>query len=181
MPRLEGLLKAIFIHLSDIHFGQEKDGGTVVINDDAKARLIEDARAEVAKLGGKAAGVIVTGDIAYSGKKEEYQKAAGWLGELTNAIGCELIDVQMVPGNHDIDRDKISATMSCILFAIREGGHQFLDPLLDSTDDCKILYGRFEAYADFALDYQSELDLNGGILRVDGWSWPMADLSVLCG
>lgn len=155
-------MKAIFVHLSDIHFGQERDGGTVFVNDDAKARLIDDAEAEVAKLGAKATGVIVTGDIAYSGKKDEYQKAGTWLAQLTDAIGCERVNVQMVPGNHDIDRDKISATIKCVLDVIHEKGDAALDPLLDSDEDCKVLYGRFEAYADFALDYQSELNLNGG-------------------
>ena len=37
----------------------------------------------------------------------------------------------------------------------------FLDPLLDSAKDRDFLYGRFEAYRDFALDYECELDLNG--------------------
>lgn len=32
-----------YIHLSDIHFGQEK-GGTVVTHNDVKARLIDDVR-----------------------------------------------------------------------------------------------------------------------------------------
>ena len=32
-----------FIHLSDIHFGQEK-GGQLHINNDAKAQLIEDVQ-----------------------------------------------------------------------------------------------------------------------------------------
>ncbi|CAN7783118.1 metallophosphoesterase [Cupriavidus necator] len=154
-------MKAIFVHLSDIHFGQEKNGGDFVVNNDAKRRLIDDARAEVAKLGGKASGVIVTGDIAYSGKEREYRTAAEWLGELTGAIGCERVNVQMVPGNHDIDRDKISGWMDCVLTQIREKGDAVLDPLLDSAEGCDFLYGRFAAYRDFALDYECELDLNG--------------------
>lgn len=154
-------MKAIFVHLSDIHFGQEKNGGDVVVNNDAKLRLIDDARAEVAKLGSKASGVIVTGDIAYSGKGHEYLTAAKWLGELTDAIGCERVNVQMVPGNHDIDRDKISVPIECVLAQICENGDAVLDPLLDSAEGCDFLYGRFEAYRDFALDYECELDLNG--------------------
>jgi len=154
-------LKAIFVHLSDIHFGQEKNGGDVVVNDDAKQRLIDDARDEVAKLGERASGVIVTGDIAYSGKESEYRTAARWLGELTDAIGCERINVQMVPGNHDIDREKISVPIECVLAQIRQSGDAVLDPLLDSAEGCDFLYGRFEAYRDFALDYECELDLNG--------------------
>jgi|SRR5471030_201323 len=155
-------MKAIFVHLSDIHFGQERDGGEVAVNEDAKARLIDDARAEVSRMDGIAAGVIVTGDIAYSGKPDEYQKAAKWLAELTDSIGCARVNVQMVPGNHDIDRDKISGTLGCVLDSIRDKGECVLDPLLDLDEDRKVLYSRFEAYADFALDYQSELDLNGG-------------------
>jgi 3',5'-cyclic AMP phosphodiesterase CpdA len=156
-------LKAIFVHLSDIHFGQERDGGTNAENADAKARLIEDARAEVSKLGGKVHGVIVTGDIAYSGREEEYTLAAEWLAELTDAIGCERTDVQLVPGNHDIDRAKITNTIDSVLFSIREGGDDWLDRHLDNEGDCKILYERFDAYKGFALDYRCELDLNGGI------------------
>lgn len=154
-------MKAIFVHLSDIHFGQEKNGGDIVVNNDAKQRLIDDARAEVAKLGAKATGVIVTGDIAYSGKAHEYRNAAEWLSRLTDAIGCERINVQMVPGNHDIDREKISVPMDCVIKQIREKGDEVLDPLLDSDEGCEFLYGRFNAYRDFAVDYDSELDLNG--------------------
>lgn len=156
-------MKAIFVHLSDIHFGQERNGGDVAVNTDAKQRLIDDARAEVAKLGVKASGVIVTGDIAYSGKEREYQDAAKWLAQLTTAIGCERVNVQMVPGNHDIDRDKISVPIGFMLDSIREKGDAVLDPLLDCTEGCDLLYSRFEAYRDFALDYECELDLNGQI------------------
>lgn len=156
-------MKAVFVHLSDIHFGQEKDGGTSAENADAKKRLIEDARAEVGKLDGKVHGVIVTGDIAYSGKEEEYALAAEWLAELTDAIGCDRTDVQLVPGNHDIDRKKITNTIDSVLFSIREGGDRWLDKHLDNEDDCKVLYERFDAYKGFALDYRCELDLNGGI------------------
>lgn len=156
-------MKAVFVHLSDIHFGQEKDGGTDAENADAKRRLIEDACAEVGKLGGKVHGVIVTGDIAYSAQESEYALAAAWLAELTDAIGCERTDVQLVPGNHDIDRAKITNTIDSVLFSIREGGDEWLDKHLDNEDDCKVLYERFDAYKGFALDYRCELDLNGGI------------------
>lgn len=156
-------LKAVFVHLSDIHFGQERDGGTIVENADAKKRLIEDARAEVGKLGGKVNGVIVTGDIAYSGKEEEYILAGRWLAELTDAIGCDRSDVQMIPGNHDIDQGKITDIIETVLYAIRQGGDEWLDRNLDNQDSCKFLYERFDAYKGFALDYRCELDLNGGI------------------
>jgi len=158
-------LKAIYVHVSDIHFGQEKDGGLIASNDEAKRCLIEDARTEVGKFGVEAAGVIVTGDIAYSGKDTEYSDAGKWLAQLTDAIGCKRTDVQMVPGNHDIDRNAITNTLETVLFAFHKGGEYWLDRHLDHAEDCKTLYRRFDAYKGFALDYRCDLDLNGGISK----------------
>ena len=156
-------MKAVFVHLSDIHFGQEKDGGTNALNADAKKQLIADAGAEIWKFGTPAKGVIVTGDIAYSAQTHQYAMAARWLAELTAAIGCDRTDVQMVPGNHDIDRNKITNSIASVLYSIREGGDYWLDLHLDNAEDCGRLYDRFDAYKGFALDYRCELDLNGGI------------------
>ena len=98
--------------------------------------LIEDARAQVGKLGCAADGVIVTGDIAFSGQVHQYEMAAHWLASLTDAIGCDRTDVQLVPGDHDVDRKKIPTTMDSILFSIREGGDIWLDRHLDGPTEC---------------------------------------------
>ncbi|MCE5268862.1 MAG: hypothetical protein LLG00_13365, partial [Planctomycetaceae bacterium] len=76
-----------FVHVSDIHFGQEKQNGTVVARDDVRTELLNDCRTREKTLG-PAEGILVTGDIAFSGKKEEYGRAAEWLDELTKAAGC---------------------------------------------------------------------------------------------
>lgn len=154
-------MAAVFIHLSDIHFGQEKDGGLVFTNDDAKKLLLDDAAAEIAKLGTSASGVIVTGDIAYSAKYEEYAKAGKWLDQLAERIGCSRLDIQMVPGNHDIDRDAITPMANFHLNSVREHGDKMLDMLLD--DDCQreALYERFATYRDFSSGYGCDLDVGG--------------------
>jgi hypothetical protein len=157
---------AVFIHLSDIHFGQEKDGGLVFTNDDAKRRLLDDAAAEVAKLGRSASGVIVTGDIAYSAKYEEYAKAGEWLDRLAELIGCSRLDIQMVPGNHDIDRGAITPVVKFHLDSIREHGDTMLDMLLDDEAQREALYGRFAAYRDFSSGYGCDLDV-GGVYSAD--------------
>ena len=78
-----------YVHLSDIHFGQEK-GSEVYVHDDIKECLIADAATLKAAAGiERMHGVIVTGDIAFSGKKREYDSAAQWLDRLTQEIGCE--------------------------------------------------------------------------------------------
>jgi len=152
---------AVFIHLSDIHFGQEKDGGLVVTNDDAKKRLLDDAAAEVTKLGRSASGVIVTGDIAYSAKYEEYAKAGEWLDQLAERVGCSRLDIQMVPGNHDIDRDAITPVVKFHLDSIREHGDKMLDMFLDDEGQREALYERFAAYRDFSSGYGCDLDVGG--------------------
>lgn len=159
-------MAAVFIHLSDIHFGQEKDGGVVVTNNDAKKRLLDDAAAEIAKLETSASGIIVTGDIAYSAKYEEYLTAGEWLDQLAERVGCDRLDIQMVPGNHDIDRDAITPVMKFHLETIREHGDKMLDMLLDDVGQREALYQRFAAYRDFSSAYGCDLDV-GGVYSAD--------------
>ena len=159
-------MPAVFIHLSDIHFGQEKDGGLVFINDDAKERLLDDAEAEITKCGMSASGVIVTGDVAYAAKNVEYVKAGRWLDRLTERIGCSRLEIQMVPGNHDIDRDAITDVVKFHLDAVREQGDKVLDMLLDDASQREALYERFAAYRDFSSGYGCDLDV-GGLYSAD--------------
>ena len=159
-------MAAVFVHLSDIHFGQEKDGGLLFINDDAKKRLLEDAAAEVSKMGMSASGVIVTGDIAYAAKYEEYAKAGEWLDELAERIGCSRLNIQMVPGNHDIDRDAITPMAKYLLGAVRDQGDKVLDMLLDDDAQREALFERFAAYRDFSSGYGCDLDV-GGVYSAD--------------
>lgn len=160
-------MSAVFIHLSDIHFGQEKDGGLVAINNDAKERLLDDAATEIAKRGIKASGIIVTGDIAYSAKREEYAVAGEWLDRLAVRVGCDRLDIQMVPGNHDIDRDAITSVAKFHLEAVCEKGDGMLDMLLDDETQREALFERFAAYRDFSSGYGCDLDV-GGAYSADG-------------
>ena len=159
-------MAAVFVHLSDIHFGQEKDGGLLFINDDAKKRLLDDAAAEISKMGMSASGVIVTGDIAYAAKYEEYAKAGEWLDELADRIGCSRLAIQMVPGNHDIDRDAITPMAKYHLDAVRDQGDKILDMLLDDDAQREALFERFAAYRDFSGGYGCDLDV-GGVYSAD--------------
>lgn len=159
------MTKISFLHLSDIHFGQEK-GGEVFYHDDVKEQVIRHARE--LSLGRSnsgerpISGVIVTGDIAYSGKEIEYGFASAWLKRLTEAVGCHETDVQVVPGNHDIDRDKISNAARLMLESVVAGGQKALDSCLKTEADREILYERFTDYRPFAYGYGCILDQEGG-------------------
>lgn len=95
-----------FVHLSDIHFGQEKNG-KLIYYDDVRNELLRNC-SEMQRQLGPAHGILITGDIAYSGKPEQYHRAGEWLDRLTDAIGCPKTAVITVPGNHDIDLAQIS-------------------------------------------------------------------------
>ncbi|QEX23241.1 hypothetical protein FRZ61_31770 [Hypericibacter adhaerens] len=152
-----------YIHLSDIHFGQEK-GGEVVIHNDAKERLIEDVTVAMAALPQRRAnGIIVTGDIAYAGKVEEYTAAGAWLDRVANAAGCDITSIQVVPGNHDIDLARISPATKLMLGTIIENGEAELDTYLANEQDRELLYARFAAYRPFAEGYNCSLDRSGGL------------------
>lgn len=152
------MMPAIFVHVSDIHFGQERDH-SVHIHDDVKTQLIEDAADLVASLpGGVAQGILVTGDIAYSGTAEQYDAAALWLDELAKRIGCPIHRVQMVPGNHDLDRNKLSVGGTALLDYIRGGGAAEYEKVISNPSDRATLLARFEDYNRFSFGYRCGLD-----------------------
>lgn len=152
-----------FVHISDIHFGQEK-GGQCIVDDDVKEHIIEYCRKAFALLPADTIrGVIATGDVAYSGKEYDYTLAGIWFDKLTSAIGCLRSNVFIVPGNHDIDRDKISESCKEMLRAIATEGDEKLDKYLATEIDREQLFSRFDDYRLFAQGYDCSIDDAGGL------------------
>jgi predicted MPP superfamily phosphohydrolase len=152
---------AIFVHLSDIHFGQERDE-MIHIHTDVKEQLIADATELIRNLPGAAAhGILVTGDIAQAGKSGQYEQAGAWLDALAEAIRCPIFGIQMVPGNHDVDRDKLSVGATHVLDVIRKGGPTEYEKILSNPSDRASLFARFEDYGRFCEGYDCALDSEG--------------------
>ena len=152
----------VFLHLSDIHFGQET-GSRLYIHNDVKEGLVEDVAGFVEnEMGFPITGIIVSGDITYSGKESEFQDAGKWLDKLSTAGGCRQTDVHVVPGNHDIDRDQLPEAARIMLEKIAKEGDGALDRCLKRDDDREILYKRLSSYRSFAEGYGCPLDLSGG-------------------
>lgn len=147
-----------FVHVSDIHFGQERDH-VLHINNDVKSELLADAAEVIAGLSsGVAQGILVTGDIAFSGKATEYEAAGKWLDSLAKGIGCPIHRVQMIPGNHDLDRDKLSIGGSGLLDFLRAGGPAEYEKVISNESDRSTLFSRFEDYGRFCIGYSCGLD-----------------------
>ncbi|WP_278450066.1 metallophosphoesterase family protein [Pseudomonas lundensis] len=154
-------MPAVFIHVSDIHFGQEKDD-RIHIHADVKQQLITDAKEVVSKIaGGTAHGILVTGDIAQTGRWSEYEAAGIWLDELAASVGVQIHRVQMVPGNHDLDRTKLSFAGQHILDHIRAGGTREYEEILNNPTDRAALFARFEDYGRFSFAYNCPLNNEG--------------------
>jgi predicted MPP superfamily phosphohydrolase len=103
--------KVILVHLSDIHFVKASTVGPDVLDEDVRRELKRDVIALCGTLG-SAHGILVTGDIAYSGKSEEYKRAEDWLLELCRETKCDEQNVWMICGNHDVQRDVIANSVA---------------------------------------------------------------------
>lgn len=78
-------------------------------------------------------GILVGGDIAFSGEKSQYEDAHAWLERLMKVSHCPAGGVWMVPGNHDVDWSVIDNSKSLRDFRneAREAAVEEIDPFLN--------------------------------------------------
>jgi predicted MPP superfamily phosphohydrolase len=140
------------VHLSDIHQGYS---GDIALHDEVRNELIFDVGRLRDKLG-NADVIVVTGDIAYSGKEEEYKQAGDWLSDLCEAAGCPELSVFVVPGNHDVDWSKITKSVedqhSNLVNADQVDEH-IASRFYDDPDASHILLKKLNNYQAFANRY----------------------------
>lgn len=97
------------LHLSDIHFGRNYDryGLAEKFGDkfDNKEKILSDLIKCIGGLGDfRPEHIVVTGDIAWHGKRDEYEEAQVWFQKLLKAVDLEGKDITFCPGNHDVNR-----------------------------------------------------------------------------
>jgi predicted MPP superfamily phosphohydrolase len=95
------MARLVLYHFSDLHFHRRDDfDRQIVIN----ALWADIARQMEAGLVPDL--IAVTGDIAFSGKVDEYKRAeTEFFLPLLEKTNSNREDIFMVPGNHDVDRD----------------------------------------------------------------------------
>jgi hypothetical protein len=149
-----------FMHLSDIHFGQEK-GGTLVTHEHIRMALTADAR-EFARLHGPASRILITGDIAYSGLTEEYKTATKWLEQLTAAAGCHETHVSPIPGNHDCDLKADTHQAKMISAQLRASAPELAKATLHEInldgEAASPFLPKLKAYREFASSYGCDFE-----------------------
>lgn len=150
-----GSASPLFVHLSDIHFdaaGNTMKGPNRLVRE----ILLDDLATARREIGQAPDAVLVTGDIAFSGKKAQYDQARQFLADVTDRLGIEPEQVQTIPGNHDIDRDQVVGSVKASRDTLRALSPLDADKALpdflerDPTDP---LFAPLGAYNEFALAY----------------------------
>jgi HipA-like protein len=107
--------KVTLLHLSDLHFGRkhrfEREGLSSLLS-----RVCEDLDGYAVSAGLRPDVVVLSGDFAELGKREEFEHASTFVRGLRAHLGLPARRVVMVPGNHDINWNKSRA-----YFEDREG------------------------------------------------------------
>ncbi|MBX7205485.1 MAG: metallophosphoesterase [Bacteroidia bacterium] len=94
-------MKLKILHLSDLHFTANNISQDVVMSSLSKKiekLCIEEAKPNM---------LVLTGDIAFSGKTEEYTKAKEFIDKIAQYCGIGVEGIFIIPGNHDVDRSKL--------------------------------------------------------------------------
>ena len=98
--------KMNILHLSDIHFGRNypEYGEKDVF--DKKEKILDELISCIANIedSDKPEHIVVTGDIAWRGKKKDFDEAYEWFTKLLLATGLHGKDITFCVGNHDVNR-----------------------------------------------------------------------------
>jgi formylglycine-generating enzyme required for sulfatase activity/predicted MPP superfamily phosphohydrolase/energy-coupling factor transporter ATP-binding protein EcfA2 len=140
------------LHLSDIHFRKRRDEKNQIFRQNVQTGLIEAIGAHLKKHGNPDF-VVVTGDIAFSGKKHEYEEAWEFFKKLKPVLQPDPVYL-VVPGNHDVNREKVRKRFSLQRIVKEDQADEFLE---DPEDVKTFIRTKFTAFRDFCRRLNPEL------------------------
>ena len=135
--------KFSWLHLSDFHFRADGDlfsqeVSTEALLGDLPSRLSSEHPLKF---------VVVTGDIAFSGKTSQYDLAAEFFESLASTLGLGMDRIFVVPGNHDVDRSLQEYLYEGVLQKLTN--QQSVDEFLGRVSDRTALLERQSAFRAF--------------------------------
>ena len=103
--------------------------------------------------------LLICGDIAFSGEKEQYANAQTYIEDICDRIKLKNTEVYVVPGNHDKQRDAgkpalrnlIQAGLACE----SANDKMFYDLMKGDIETFRNLFVPFKEYRDFSAGYDS--------------------------
>ncbi|MDO9204056.1 metallophosphoesterase [Methylotenera sp.] len=144
-------MAAMILHLSDIHIKGIADPILKHANEIAACtyNALPDASAVF---------ILISGDIAFSGKAEQYDAARTLLNQIKVAIQAEKnVQVHFViaPGNHDCDFDRDNALRQMAIKCLNEGSYPIDNAVIDQCTAVQ------EDFFNFKKSLESEIKSTG--------------------
>ncbi len=139
-----------FLHLSDLHFVTAGAGTQYELDDEIRAALLDDLGKE-----GRSHfdAILVTGDVAYHGLAEEFERASEWFAEVRKITGVPDEFLFTVPGNHDVNQCHVQKG------SIMWDAHQSLRQINDEAERDGDLQGKLtDSSWDFLLPLREYRD-----------------------
>ena len=93
------------LHLSDIHFGRNYARTKITDPFEKRDEIMDGLLSCIGSIpeGQKPEHIVVTGDIAWFGKRDEYEEAKAWFLRLLEVTGLTGKDLTFCVGNHDVN------------------------------------------------------------------------------
>jgi formylglycine-generating enzyme required for sulfatase activity/predicted MPP superfamily phosphohydrolase len=153
------------LHLSDIHFKKDKDDDRKTFRKNVREEMVDQIKEHLENSDRNLDFVTVTGDIVFSGMRNEYTEAKRFFDNL-KSVSPETTIFLPVPGNHDVDRDKVMNDFSLHENIIQKNK---IDTFLENDARIKsFVTCKFEAYRQFSNSLNPTLKLYE---NEDGYFW----------
>lgn len=136
-----------WLHISDLHFHPKKGFNSDIV----LKSLLEDITKRIQEDKLQPDFIILSGDIAFSSSPDEYLLAGQFLDKLLDITRLDKDRIFLVPGNHDVDRMKISKTASLIANGLNN--RDAVNEVLDEDSGRTTLFQRFHNYENFIKEY----------------------------
>jgi hypothetical protein len=130
------------LHLSDIHIRDVTD--PILKNANAIASCLYSALPDASHVF-----IVVSGDIAYSGQRPQYDQAVTFLREIKTAVIVEKavpVDFILTPGNHDCDFSRDSSVRKMLIDSMDGSNAPAIDE--DVVNACTTVQSEFLAFRD---------------------------------
>lgn len=170
-----------WLHLSDLHFRCRDDNfeSQLIYN-----KLLED----LTHIEKPIDFVFVTGDIAYSGNKKEYEMASEFFKNVIKILRIKKDAIFCVPGNHDIQRTNITNYITKILDNV--SSEKEISEIIGQKELREVFLKRLQNYYDFVdknffpieksdLSYTKNITVNGIDVAIVGLNSAWASNSSL--
>ena len=138
-----------WLHISDLHMREAENTPRQAV----LSAMLKDIDRRSAT-GTQVDFVVATGDLAFSGKRSEYELVAEFLGELVASVGISPDNVFCVPGNHDVQRERNKMCFRGARAELQSEGDVYR--FLGDDDERKDLLRRQEDYRTFEACFLGE-------------------------